>query len=124
MKLSHACVSLTVAARWGLLLVVPACGGKVMSDPSSDEAVAVGDGPVPTCSSICRRLVDLCSSSPSAACVDSCESSLKSFASCSIELDAFLFCMGRTRVQCEPGNQVVIVDCSEERTELEMCRVR
>jgi hypothetical protein len=131
MNLSRAFVSLPDAAEGrlalvvlacGLLLMAPACGGKVMSDPSSDAAVPPLDGPLPTCSTICRRLVDLCSFSPSAACVDSCENTIKGFASCTAELDTFLFFMARTRVQCEAGNNVVIVDCSEERSELETCR--
>jgi len=105
-----------------LLAGVVACGGKTISDGSAGVTGATAlAAPPPTCAAICNRLVSLCAESPNASCGSDCEGTKTKYAAaCAPELDAFLKCMGTTHVECTPG-EVVVIDCSDERVDLEHC---
>jgi hypothetical protein len=100
------------------------CGGKV----AGYDNVTVGpDGgrvtPVPTCDAICAHIIGSCVPGASTgACVSDCEAGQSRFAmtSCAPLLEAYLRCMGTTRVECN-GSDVVVVDCSDERNQLDAC---
>jgi hypothetical protein len=114
----------TIRKLTAILGLCAACGGKVDGE-SPNGALGDGGGEMqtpPTCAAICDRFARLCGfASASASCVSDCESSRVQFASCKDELDSLLRCLGTTRVTCN-GMEIVIIDCSDERTAVEKCR--
>jgi hypothetical protein len=104
-----------------------ACGGKVDGDESQGN-VNAADGatpkqqPPPTCDTICGHFAKLCGfGSASSSCTSDCEASRTEFAACQDKLDDLFRCLATSRVTCS-GTEIVIVDCSDARTALEMCR--
>ena len=102
---------------------IVSCGGKTTDSGSSGgagSAVLTSDVPPPTCTEICDRLTSLCSGSPNEKCPSDCQVTESKYQTCPDALDRFLRCMGATRVECKPG-EVVVIDCSTERVALEGC---
>lgn len=115
--------AILLAVAFGLFL---ACGGKVDGDesPSGLDAAdgAMPKQPPPTCDTICGRFARLCGfASASADCTSDCEASRTQFAACQDKLDDLFRCLGASRVTCS-GTQIVIIDCSDERSATEKCQ--
>src|SRR5215831_15596266 len=98
------------------------CGGLRTGPP--DEALEAGGAavaPPPGCTTICGHIIDSCTPGANLdACVADCERTNQDFASCPGPLRAYLECVSQTRVECQASN-VVILDCSAERSVLEKC---
>jgi hypothetical protein len=107
----------------GSFALIVSCGGKTTGEGMGGGGSALADDqPPPTCSAICDRLASLCSGSPNETCVSDCNVSKTKYMTCPHELDRFLKCMGATRVECMPG-EIVVIDCSAERVALEGCGI-
>jgi hypothetical protein len=114
------------------ILAIAACGGREggtgeegeTGDDAGTLPSAPGPGgttPIPTCPAICDHILAACTPGASdGSCVSDCETTTRDFAACSRDLDAYLVCMGGTKVECH-SNEVVILDCSAERNQLEAC---
>ena len=105
-----------------LLVAALSCGGKTVGDGSPGAAGAtIADGSAATDVHCHLRSTGL-------ALLGITERHLRErlrvyeelYAKCPRELDRFLKCMGTTHVECTPG-EVVIIDCSDERVDLQHC---
>jgi hypothetical protein len=94
------------------------CGGRVTenTDTSGDRTNA----PPPTCSAICRHVVDACfPGGVIETCVRDCETMLTDYMGCP-GLDPFLRCNVKARVVCT--DMAIIDDCYTERNDLVRCK--
>ena len=105
-----------------LLLFSLECGGRVIDDngTADDGTKPPTDKPAPTCSEICRHVIDSCFPGGLIdGCARDCETMRADYLGC-MGLDPFLRCNLTARVRCT--DMAVIDDCYVERNELVRCK--